>query len=513
VANGFSKYFRGGLKMIAFNSDAIYVFPCARAGGSSLASEYNFTHLSGRVSNKTSYVIGQVNNILQVVLDGYYFEIKDEDIDSLCTKKLILWLETLPETDNNKGWSHVTRRVCGAKYDSNANQWIKLTYLDNLDEEEDIRRFSALYAAGADDPSDPSNSSNKISIETGLTYVCLDLNDSTNWMDNIHKGIEDKLVGIEKTIANVNSQFTAIGGRVDAADEAIEANTEALNTFKTKVATDYATKTELGVVDAKADSNTNLITNLTGRLDGIVARGGEPNTINTIKVNGADQEIVDKAVDIIVPVISETKVLQLNDGQALLDRTTSLETTVYGVKASEGVEAVAGLIDRVEAVTGAIAEALQAAKDYADEKDDDTVYNDKELRDRIETIEGDYLKEEDKYDETKLVGRVTDVEVRVAGLEAAINGKEIYAIAFDATDGTGTMAPIVCISDSYTLPTGTDIKFTPPKGKKFQAWGLKTQNEETGEYSITAIKDNKIDTTKTGNTILYAMWAEDNPET
>lgn len=142
----------------------------------------------------------------------------------------------------------------------------------------------------------------------------------------------DNAKGAFALAADVNSQFTAIGGRVDAADEAIEANTEALNTFKTEVATDYATKTELGAVEDKADSNTNLITNLTGRLDGIVAQGGEPNTINTIKVNGVAQAITEKTVDIAVPVIADTKISQLNDGQALLDRTTTAEGKITALE-------------------------------------------------------------------------------------------------------------------------------------------------------------------------------------
>ena len=50
---------------------------------------------------------------------------------------------------------------------------------------------------------------------------------------------------------------------------------------------------------ALIENNTNLITNLTNRLDGIVAQGGEPNTINTIKVNGVALTITnEKAVDI-----------------------------------------------------------------------------------------------------------------------------------------------------------------------------------------------------------------------
>lgn len=51
---------------------------------------------------------------------------------------------------------------------------------------------------------------------------------------------------------------------------------------------------------------------LEGRVDDIVSTGGEPNAIDTIKVNGVAQEVTDKAVDITVP----TKVSDLtNDSE------------------------------------------------------------------------------------------------------------------------------------------------------------------------------------------------------
>lgn len=132
--------------------------------------------------------------------------------------------------------------------------------------------------------------------------------------------------------ADTSSAFTAMGARVDAADEAIEANAKAIEDLETAAAETYATKTELGAVEDKADGNTNLITNLTSRLDGIVAQGGEPNTINTIKVNGVAQAITEKTVDISVPVIADTKISQLNDGQALLDRTTTAEGKITALE-------------------------------------------------------------------------------------------------------------------------------------------------------------------------------------
>lgn len=63
----------------------------------------------------------------------------------------------------------------------------------------------------------------------------------------------------------------------------------ALKALAQKVESDYATKTS--------------VSNLEQRINDIVATGGEPNTINKIKVNGTEQQIAeDKSVDIVVPV-------------------------------------------------------------------------------------------------------------------------------------------------------------------------------------------------------------------
>lgn len=120
---------------------------------------------------------------------------------------------------------------------------------------------------------------------------------------------------------------------------------------------------------------------------------------------------------------------QAQEITALKTRTAELEATVNGVEASEGVEAKEGLVDKVAAIEesvsdevaareaadtvleGKIAEALQAAKDYADENDADTIYNDSEVRglisDNATAISG-------------VEERVGDVEDRVADLEAAV---------------------------------------------------------------------------------------------
>ena len=170
----------------------------------------------------------------------------------------------------------------------------------------------------------------------------------------------DKTTFATKT--DVNGQFTAVGQRIGLIEEAVgkeaEGETAATGLYKkiedlgTDVATNYATKTEVAGVDAKAVSNTNLITNLTDRLDGIVAQGGEPNTINTIKVNGVAQAITDKSVDIAVPVISDVKIADLNDGTALVNRVTEVETDVKALDTavSGNQTGIASLTNRIGAL-------------------------------------------------------------------------------------------------------------------------------------------------------------------
>lgn len=151
----------------------------------------------------------------------------------------------------------------------------------------------------------------------------------------------------------------------------------------------------------------------------------------------------------------------------LATRLSAVETTVNGKPADEesGTEAVVGLVDRVaalegvdnatqaeleaykEVVSGAIADALQAAKDYADENDANTVYDDTALAGRVKAIEDDYLKTADKYDDTALAARVkaledeeryddTELAGRVTTAEGKINELDAAVKAIDYVDGT-----------------------------------------------------------------------------
>ena len=126
-------------------------------------------------------------------------------------------------------------------------------------------------------------------------------------------------------------------------------------TLEGEIAETYATKEALNEVDGKATSNTNAINNLSGRLDGIVAQGGEPNVINNIKVNGVIQEIVDKTVDITVP----TKFSELSDDSGFDARITAAQNAAnQGISdakaASDAAAQAQSEVDALETLVGGI---------------------------------------------------------------------------------------------------------------------------------------------------------------
>jgi hypothetical protein len=112
---------------------------------------------------------------------------------------------------------------------------------------------------------------------------------------------------------------------------------------------------------------------------------------------------------------------------ALEVRAKALEVTLNGVEAAEGVEAVKGLVEKVAdevaareaadaALDGKITEAIQAAKDYTDENK----YNDAALANRVKTIEDDYLKAADKYDDTGIRSFITALDEAIGDTSKGI---------------------------------------------------------------------------------------------
>ena len=97
---------------------------------------------------------------------------------------------------------------------------------------------------------------------------------------------------------------------------------------------------------------------------------------------------------------------------AAIAKEASDRAAAIGVKASEGVEATG--------VYAEIASALQAAKDYADAQDADTIYDDTALAGRVKAIEDDYLKAADRYNDAELRAAITAIDEVVGDAEGGL---------------------------------------------------------------------------------------------
>lgn len=128
------------------------------------------------------------------------------------------------------------------------------------------------------------------------------ITDNADAIDALEALVGSKSVAdqIAEALANSDLSQYAKASDLAAAITRIATNETDIASLKTSIA-DHGTR--LTAVETQADSNKTAIANASARIDGLVAGGGEPNLINTIKVNGVVQAITDKAVDIPVPVV------------------------------------------------------------------------------------------------------------------------------------------------------------------------------------------------------------------
>lgn len=168
-----------------------------------------------------------------------------------------------------------------------------------------------------------NNLASKVSNETYAAHLESYTQDKANFAtkDEVNAKVSTETYNADK--ANFALTET-VNGQISSVEQSItDINNDLSDNYYDKTAIDEKVEDleeALATTEGKADSNTNLISNLTGRIDDIVASGGEPNVINTIKVNGIAQAIdALKAVDISVPVIADTKISDLKDGAAFAE--------------------------------------------------------------------------------------------------------------------------------------------------------------------------------------------------
>lgn len=249
----------------------------------------------------------------------------------------------------------------------------------------------------------------------------------------------------------------------------------------------YATKDELKTTDDKAVSNASAITNLTSRLDGIVAQGGEPNVINNIKVNGVTQTIAeDKSVDITVP----TKFSDLTDDSGFDARITAAQTQAdKGVNDASAAQTAAAAaqadVDAVEEVVGEHGTKIAAIESTVGGHTT-----------KIAALENANVEHKAEYDALNEIvsGHTTTIAGKAAqtALDAAVADIAKNTAAIDTINNTtisninGEIAKKANSADVYTKNDITAIVGTPTEGKTLVDMIVEVQVAAT--YDDTKVK-------------------------
>lgn len=155
--------------------------------------------------------------------------------------------------------------------------------------------------------------------------------------------------GIYATQTALGNLETALDGRLNV----LEAIDHDLYAKTADVENTYATKEALKETDDKAVNNATAIETLTGRVNNIDAIGGEPNKIDSIKVNNVVQDIAeDKSINITVP----TKVSDLTDYTGFDSRITTAQNAADTAKgaANEAKTAAAQAQSEVDALENTV---------------------------------------------------------------------------------------------------------------------------------------------------------------
>lgn len=285
--------------------------------------------------------------------------------------------------------------------------------------------------------------------------------------------------GIYATQTALSDLETALDERLDvleAYDHATYATKTELEGLGTAVAGTYATKEALKATDDKAASNATAIENLTGRIDDIVAEGGEPNQINNVKVNGVVQPIAeDKSVDISVP----TTIAGLSDWATVDARITAAKE-----------QADKGVTDAAAADAKAIVNAENIGKHETRIGNLETAKGDHETRildlenaESAHATEYATLKSIVDGHTTTIAGKAEQTDLNAANAEIAKNVAAIQTL--NETTIPGVNAEIAKKANSTDVYTKTEVG-TITEGKTLVQMIEEAQSAAT--YDDTQIK-------------------------
>lgn len=240
------------------------------------------------------------------------------------------------------------------------------TFLNSEEIDETVNTLKEIQAE-IDKMTDATELATALSSKADKTYVDEELAKKQDVIadgtyatpDDVATAKSEAIADAASAAAGIYATQTALGEVETALDErldALEAIDHTLYAKSADVEDTYATKDELKATDDKTVSNATAIENLTGRIDDIVAEGGEPNQINNIKVNNVVQAIAeDKSVNITVP----TKFSEITDDSGFDTRITAAQNaadTAQGTanEAKTAAEQAQSEVDALETEVGGI---------------------------------------------------------------------------------------------------------------------------------------------------------------
>ena len=241
---------------------------------------------------------------------------------------------------------------------------------------------------------------------------------------------------------------------------------EALQELAQRVKTDYATKAS--------------VTELSGRVDELVTAGGEPNVIETVKVNGVAQEVSEKAVDIKVP----TKVSELSNDSACQTNSEVAQAIQTAIAATghasfKKVDAVPDPEEAEDNVMYLVMNSKTKHYDIYAKVENEVVLLDDTTVDLTNYVE----KEEGKGLSTN--DYTTEEKEKLAGIEEGAN--KYTHPAYDAqasgfykvtVDATGHVSAVVAVTKDDIVGLGIPAQDTTYSPATAQADGLMSKDDK-----------------------------------
>lgn len=229
-------------------------------------------------------------------------------------------------------------------------------------------------------------------------------------------------------------------------------------------------------VKQETDATKESVTALSERVDEIVSAGGEPNVIETVKVNGVAQGVSDKAVDITVP----TKISDLNNDsqfQTNAQVAQAIKTAIAatGHASFEKVDAVPGAEEAEDNVLYLVMNSKTKHYDiYAKVENEVVLLDDTtvDLTNYVEKVDGKGLSTNDYTNEDK---------EKLAGLNNythpayTAQASGLYKVTVDAT---GHVSAVAAVTKADITGLGIPAQDTTYQPATSEANGLMSASDK-----------------------------------